>query len=124
MKYILDNLNWILPLLITSVITPVATYVVGRSKGFKKEVEDRLNKNDRQTYLVMSASVSILRRELKNTAALLIGQDYASIEDKDLFEADYQQYEDMIDELGLENGLIEHLRDSVLALPTNGKGDN
>ena len=54
----------------------------------------------------------------------MIDQNSASIEDKDLFEADYQQYEDMIDELGLENGLIEHLRDSVLALPTNGKGDN
>ncbi len=124
MGYLLDNLQWLLPFVFTSIVVPVTTYFVGRSKGFKKEVEARLNKNDRQTMLVMSASVSILRRELKNTASLLIGQDYASIEDKDLFEADYQQYEDMIDELGLENGLIEHLRDSVLALPTNGKGDN
>ena len=124
MKYILDNLNWILPLFITSIVTPLATYIVGRSKGFKKEVEYRLNRNDRQTCLVMSASVSILRRELKNTAAFLISQNCASIEDKDLFEADYKQYEDMIDELGLENGLIEHLRDSVLSLPNIKKEDN
>ena len=118
MQYILDNLYWLLPLFITSVVTPVVSYIVGRNKTTHDEIKKRLDTNESSLRVVMSASTSILRRELKNSANLLISDGFASVEDKDLWEADYQLYENMIETLGMENGLIEHLRDEVLALPT------
>lgn len=118
MQYILDNLYWLLPLFITSVVTPVVSYIVGRNKTTHDEIKKRLDTNEASLHIVMSASTSILRRELKNSANLLISEGFASVEDKDLWEADYQLYENMIESLGMENGLIEHLRDEVLALPT------
>lgn len=118
MQYILDNLYWLLPLFITSVLTPIVSYIVGKNKTTHSDIKQRLDDTELSLRVVMSASTSILRRELKNSANLLISEGFASVEDKDLWEADYQLYENMIETLGMENGLIEHLRDEVLALPT------
>lgn len=118
MHWLLDNLYWLLPLLVTGVLTPMFTYFVGRNKTSKEQILTRLDDNDRKTNLNMQVSASILRRELKGSASTLIKQGFATIKDKELWEADYKLYEDVIEELGIKNGLIEHLRSEILNLPT------
>lgn len=117
MNWLLDNLYWLLPLIITSVITPIITYLVGRVKTTKSEILARLESNDKKTDLNMQVSASILRRELKTSASLLITQGSATIKDKELWEADYELYESVIRGLAIKNGLVEHLRAEVLTLP-------
>lgn len=123
MQWLLDNLYWLLPLTITSVITPVVTYIVGRNRTSKETIIARLDDNDRKTNLNMQVSVSILRRELKDSASLLIAQGSATIKDKEMWQTDYELYESVLESLSLKNGLIEHLRTEVLALPIRREDD-
>lgn len=124
--------SWAAPILSTLVITWLTAVINRRMEESKREVEHekaernawrarveaKLDEQDETIKAVLSAQCTQMRSDAIHRAHRYIDDlGCASIEEKQSFYAEWEEYQVLCDKYGIKNNFVDNLVQQVMALP-------
>lgn len=85
---------------------------------WRGRVENRLDGQDEKIMSVLKAQVTQMRSDvIHRTHRYLDDLGMASVEEKDAFWAEYEEYCELCEQYGIDNDFVDELAQRVMALP-------